>query len=404
MKDICWKLFSYLVIDHQAAQDLLNEMAEKGWALDLLVLNQFARFRRTERTDLRYDLDWADPRQVEDPDYIRMCAESGWHIKDELGYWNLYESLPGFSPAPIQTDPELEYQRFRKKVLRRSVISGIASVGGLLLLLGLLFALLRDTGPFRWTEFLLDALCRSISLTFAFIFLPFLSAAGLFHLGVQLRRIRLWKQALRQGEAPVFSRKTAEICKWTNFSFLCLAILLFLSLLADALINADASWTASVAAIIAGFWVMSNSDIDRTKFQMGLLTVALGASLLLAIVFHQPFRELFPGRFPAQPGERVFSLTDAPFGSRKWGTGLPLSEPEPYWYDARIWTIPGLSRQAAQEAVRSRGMLPVEGQEGVWVNGDRYLLLRGNTLLELLVPEDAPGLPYEEIRAWMDRA
>ena len=409
MKNTCWKLFSYSTIDHQAAQAFLNEMAAKGWALDGLVLNLFARFRRTERTDLSYYLDWADPKQVEDPDYIRICAESGWYIRDELGYWNLYESRSGFSPAPIQTDPELEYQRFRKKTLRRAVINGAVSGGFLLLFWGFLYALLREVPTrFDLEQFVLDILSQDIFFTFALAVLPFLAAGALLHLGRQLRRIWVWKKTLERGEVPLFSRQTAEVWRWVNLLSLCAAALLFLCCLADALVNGDSNWPTPTAVVVVGRWAMSGSKpYQKTRFQIGLLSVILGISLLAAMGLHGPFREIFPGRFPAESvvgdvlaEEQILTLTDAPFGSRKWGTGYS-PELGRHWYDLRTWTIPGLARRAAEKTVQEYGMLPMAGRDGVWVQENRYLFLRENILLELLLPGNGEP-PYEKIQAWMD--
>lgn len=407
MKNTCWKLFSYRTIDHQAAQDFLNEMASEGWQLNLIVLNLFARFQRTERTDLSYYLDWADPKRVEDPDYIRMCAESGWFIKYELGYWNLYESRPGFSPVPIQTDPELEYQRFRRKAVRRAVISGVISWGFLFLYVGLLFALLSGVGTrFDWEDFLLDIFSQDIAVTFALVFLPLIVAAGFLSLRAQLRRLWVWRRALRLGEVPCFSRKTAEVWKRVHFLYFCFTVLFFLSMLAETLVNGGFQWGSAVGIGVVGLWYLTRDNTNRMRFQMGLAAFILGGSLLLAMALHAPFRSVFPGRFPTAPLTetgvvgRVLTQTDAPLGSSlDW---MEQDDDHRYWFTARTWAIPALAERDAERA--AEGMYPVLEQQGVWIREHGVALFyRGNTVVEVIYGEDKLDPAFSnQVWAWIE--
>lgn len=54
---------------------------------------------------------------------------------ETVGYLNIYASRPGTDPLPIQTDPALEYQRYRKKVLRRMLLADLPLLIPLLLIL-----------------------------------------------------------------------------------------------------------------------------------------------------------------------------------------------------------------------------------------------------------------------------
>ena len=121
----CWRLFSYLAIDYKAAQAELDRMAAEGWALERVHSGVLARFRRTDRTDLRYFLDWTDATKPEEHDYLQLCTEAGWELVETVGYLNIYASRPGTDPLPIQTDPALEYQRDPKKVLRRMLLADL---------------------------------------------------------------------------------------------------------------------------------------------------------------------------------------------------------------------------------------------------------------------------------------
>ena len=183
MKETCWKLFCYLIIDHRAAQAWLNRMAEDGWELVHIYFGLFARFRRTERTDLSYFLDWADPKYLETSDYLQLCSDAGWEPVQTVDYLNLYASRPGTSPAPIQTDSELEYRRFRQKALRRMALGGvIAFVVTPLILLPLL--LLPSSANVSPQEIAADLLSSSLTSSLILFCLPFWLAGGLAYLAL----------------------------------------------------------------------------------------------------------------------------------------------------------------------------------------------------------------------------
>ncbi len=103
MKETCWKLFCYLIIDHRAAQAWLNRMAEDGWELVHIYFGLFARFRRTERTDLSYFLDWADPKYLETSDCLQLCSDAGW---GRYRLWTISIFMPpGRGPPPLPSRP-----------------------------------------------------------------------------------------------------------------------------------------------------------------------------------------------------------------------------------------------------------------------------------------------------------
>ena len=83
MKDTCWKPFGFLVMDHREAQEFLNSMAAQGWEMADFRFGML-KFRRTERTDLRYFIDWTDPRKGEEEDYLQLCEEAGWELRESL--------------------------------------------------------------------------------------------------------------------------------------------------------------------------------------------------------------------------------------------------------------------------------------------------------------------------------
>ena len=81
MEKTCWRPFAYLVPDHLAAQDHLNAMAKKGWELDRIAWGYFAKFKRSQREDLTYFLDWTDPEKGEQEDYLQLCRDAGWDLE-----------------------------------------------------------------------------------------------------------------------------------------------------------------------------------------------------------------------------------------------------------------------------------------------------------------------------------
>ncbi len=48
----------------------------------------------------------------DDPDYLRLCVDAGWMRVARVGNLNLFKSAPGRDPVPIQTDRDIERERF----------------------------------------------------------------------------------------------------------------------------------------------------------------------------------------------------------------------------------------------------------------------------------------------------
>ena len=113
-----FSLFTYPVMDMKAAEAELNRPGgqggggwrRSGWASWRCLCPPTCRCATC--------LDWCDNvKDTERMDYKELLSQAGWEHRMELPYWNLYEAPAG--TAPIQTDGELEYQRFRDKVMRR---------------------------------------------------------------------------------------------------------------------------------------------------------------------------------------------------------------------------------------------------------------------------------------------
>lgn len=118
-----WGFFPFDAMDYKAAQAYLDKKAAQGWVLDKLRLNYFARFVPAEGRCHYVDLDL--PRVMDDKpddDYLQLCADAGWELAARIRNMLLFRSGPGRRPVPLQTDEEMEAERFWKKYVRRNFL------------------------------------------------------------------------------------------------------------------------------------------------------------------------------------------------------------------------------------------------------------------------------------------
>lgn len=118
-----WTLFAFSRGDFKSVERYLNEQAERGWELEKT--GMFARWKRTERTELTYCVDLAKPKQdhQERLDYVEFCREGGWELTAYTGQMYIFKSLPGADAIPIHTDPELEKKHYNKYYVRNTILS-----------------------------------------------------------------------------------------------------------------------------------------------------------------------------------------------------------------------------------------------------------------------------------------
>ena len=113
-------LFAFSPYTYKAVEIYLNRQAAKGWALERIgPFEQLARFRRTDRTDLRYCTDLLPYRRgkkgrAKVEEYLTLCREGGWELADRRGALGVFVNRPGADPAPIQTDREAERAHYRQ--------------------------------------------------------------------------------------------------------------------------------------------------------------------------------------------------------------------------------------------------------------------------------------------------
>lgn len=401
-----FSLFTYPVMDMKAAEAMLNRRAEQGWRLEKIRLGLLASFVPAE-APVCYCIDWIDPVLHPDrPSYAALLAEAGWRRRALVGSWAVYEAPAG--TLPIQTDSALEYQRFRKKVLRRTAISG-GILGAVCLLILLVVALaLANGGRYSWAR-LAEALAYSNSSA-AFPLLVLLGlAGGCLWLGRMALRLRQWKRAARAGEPfPVPGRVSAGAARaLTLLAWLCLAAVLAAMALDILDGKARVGWAVGLAAggLLAGK-LYPDMDEELARRQRRL---ALGALVLAGVVLIAPWAVpsgLTDPLYPRRPMESVRLLPEegtyyVPLSGQasllasydRWEEG---AENRPAWLNGECWYIRSdlLAGRVAEEYLEELGPEAAElpGFEGVWTGpvtwpsgrtGEGWLLRRGNALLWL---------------------
>ena len=149
MKKVKYAFFAFQPSDCEAAQLWLTRLYDQGWELEHLPSFAFlpAKFIPRTRDDIKYCVDLShgvrDPSFASD-DFDQLVRESGWAlVGTSRSGLDVYKSLPGRDPIPIQTDPAL----FKKAFFRRELLPIL--IGGLIL--ALFMALLGSTLGLRTT-------------------------------------------------------------------------------------------------------------------------------------------------------------------------------------------------------------------------------------------------------------
>lgn len=383
MKTTYWKLFRYLVIDHKAAQDWLNEMAAEGWELEHIYLGLFARFRRTERRDLTYFLDWTSA--LEDAEYLQLCSDAGWDFVQSVGYLNFYAAKPGARPLPIQTDPELEYQRFQKKTARNVLFSAAYLA---VLLAVCVWIMLTRTTP---SQLLADLLTSYSTLVFLGLTALPVSLFLTLYLLLVLRWGLACRRALRQGEPlPTAGQAQARkrgLLRVTGRGYLLLCALFFL---ADVLINQVFSLSFALTMLVLQVIIFlgSRKDDPSRHRQAKAHILSFILPVLICSLLSFPLRAILPHRappFPLPHWEEDGRQRDSLIGSRlRWSWYSDPADEDHFRWTANlyIWASPALMERFSPYS--TDGLEPVEGRPGLWrIADDRYLFCQGTSQMEL---------------------
>lgn len=225
-------LFTFPPYAYKAVERYLNRQAAKGWALEKIGAFGLARFRRTDREDLRYCADLLPYRRGKKgragvEEYLALCREGGWTLVDRQGALGVFASRPGADPAPIQTDPEAERAHYRQ-VRRNSLFW--AAVPLVLALAWWLFALAvaQLSGGTAWREGLLLRICLSWPRNWVLVawaaVLPLLLLPALARLGGLAWS---WVRARRDGDIPTpapWAMWAGAAVNLTALALLCIAL------------------------------------------------------------------------------------------------------------------------------------------------------------------------------------
>lgn len=422
MKNTCWKPFSYLPIDRSAAQAKLNRWAREGWALERVYGGLFAKLKATDRTDLTYFLDWTDPKFQDGNDYLLLCADGGWELVDTVDYLNIFASRPGTDPVPIQTDPELEYQRFRKKVLRRMALGGLTAAF-LIALYALVIALslsssLRYLPAEARETYLPRTLLQMISASptlFCFaVLLPFYCLGTAAYFLLLLRQLLRWKRALKSGDLfPALSPKTSRIWSALRMAGMLACDPIFPILLWDTLANGFLPLSNAIGVLV-GIAIGLAIQGERVRVHIRRRAMAWAACALCILVCclcHDPFRASFQGRIPpptalTYPGAetpQAIQRKDGFLGSVsrwEWDVSLQPGRYTTLYLTAETYVSPALA-QAAQEHLPVY-LTPSTGVTGLWTGENIMVLRQGNTQLTARYFEPALADPTQTLlQTWM---
>lgn len=124
-----WVFWGFFSLDYQAMKTYLEEMAEKGWMLERIGLQQYlAKFRAIEPQKLKFYVDVfkeggpLTPEKTEESDaYRRLCEESGWKFITSHDYLQFFYADENSEPVPIQTDEVLEQEIVEHTLLRNEL-------------------------------------------------------------------------------------------------------------------------------------------------------------------------------------------------------------------------------------------------------------------------------------------
>lgn len=126
-----FSFFPYQAVNYKAAQRRLDRKAKQGWSLKHVYLGCIARFQKVEKTSHFVDLDIRGAYDDPDADYLQLCSDAGWELVQRLRGMLIFRAARGASPVPIQTDGELEWERFWNKYRPRiwTTLIVLASIG-----------------------------------------------------------------------------------------------------------------------------------------------------------------------------------------------------------------------------------------------------------------------------------
>ncbi len=232
-----WGFFPFDAMDYKAAQAYLDKKAAQGWVMEHLYCKWFARFVPAEGRYHCVDLD--TPHVFDDDldwNYVEFCEDAGWELVKNVRSMLIFRSKLGHHPTPLQTDTELEAEKFWKKYVRRNFLIELIC---LLFLAGLiaLFAVLPNPSV-SFTELL----CSNAAV----LGIPYVLFAAVSILWTLYRTIAIYVRFRRTREIASQKHGGAWVIGLLHFLAKVLIILWYLLYLADGLLIGkvvDVAWS-----------------------------------------------------------------------------------------------------------------------------------------------------------------
>ena len=406
-----FSLFTYPVMDMKAAEAALNRRAARGWRLEKVWLGMLASFVPAAEP-VCYCLDWYDPGREDGADYRTLLADAGWGFRGQVRYWNLYEAPAG--TAPIQTDGALEYQRFRKKVLRRMALGAVMPAAAVLLLLLTAVLALRpgNSSALDWS-FFPEWLAGSYIVATLLALAPLILPVGLLWLGRMALRLRQWRRAAGAGETlPVPGRGNALAAAVLSLAAGLLYIPMGLACVVDW-VDGRLSRGVLVGIVIGALLVLTRKEGEehRRQRRYSAVMLAVAAALLAGGWLCPPGtlapfgatapaveRPLLPGRTEVEETEVRATFLAAHEEWTEWGVLVEGVSVGGLYGDA--WTLPqpwlaDWVTEQYRRGLAAEGGSALPGYEGVWLarepveheafpegsTRDFWLIRRGETVL-----------------------
>lgn len=400
--------FGYLTVDYQAAQAYLDARAAEGWALAEVWLGIVARFRRTDRTDLRYCLDIADPVAEDTPEYRAHCREAGWERLYTVRYMNIYRSLAGAETASLQAEDEAALRRYRGNLLRWFGLC-LAALAALTVLAMLRIALVwfLPTGSLLWLS------AASGGVSYLQTILPAAWLGGAAYLGTLFLRARQWRAAPGKGEAarrpdPAWARARGLL---TLFTYLGVFLLLAFTVLDLVSAPSPKPLILLMCLTAAAFLFHACSTSVRMRQPRrvrlwrcaGLMAFLLAVGLLRGACTPEltALRAGLTERLPQAEGAQGYDSV-ASGGSFLLGYARGTKRLDGYkplvveYYDCRSeWMADRMV-----ESLRGFWMKRAEGEENLWTGLDRdgwhVLSRQGREVRYVTVPPADGAEPYRD--------
>ncbi|MCC8074733.1 MAG: DUF2812 domain-containing protein [Clostridiales bacterium] len=245
--------------DYLALCQWLNRLAEQGWELAETGDGScfFARFRPTERAELRYDTEIAPI--LRDEDQLRETVErrerQGWSPVGTVNGVDVYVSQPCRYPEP-EDDPTGNRRRWRAR--------------GVLTLVTVVLAALLS---WQWSWFNATWYLGNTAALLYLSRFPLLIGGGFWAAWVLLRQLTPWKNEIRTGPAWVRSALQAAFYLW--------AVLLLAALVLDQL---PLAWACVVLAVALAVLLLGRRGWRKwTGFAgQSLLALVVGCTLLIS--------------------------------------------------------------------------------------------------------------------------